>query len=285
MSSIGPGSQPMDEDLVLTKFATTRLAHDEAEFSVARASDPLATLDSTDVEQCREALELALKISDDLANLNPGDDQPVYDLTHLDETNTKVFNEIMGEGEVSMLLHAPVQAQITEGVLAGVWRVREMDQNGELTRDYVEIGDVPARVRHAIEVATVDRFQPGTPPEGAMNVMPVLAEISARSARYKPGHRNHVISFSLLPMSEPDQMHLQATLGRGPVHINSRGYGRCRVLSTGIRNVWAVQFYSASDEVVLDTIEIGDVPEAARAAKEDFEDSSIRMREIAEAYL
>ena len=191
----------------------------------------------------------------------------------------------MGEGEVSMLLHAPVQAQITEGVLAGVWRVREMDQNGELTRDYVEIGDVPARVRHAIEVATVDRFQPGTPPEGAMNVMPVLAEISARSARYKPGHRNHVISFSLLPMSEPDQMHLQATLGRGPVHINSRGYGRCRVLSTGIRNVWAVQFYSASDEVVLDTIEIGDVPEAARAAKEDFEDSAIRMREIAEAYL
>lgn len=285
MSNLGPGSQPQEEDLVLTKFATTRLAHDESEFQIARQTDPLATLDSTDIEHCRDALELALKISADLENLNPGDPQPVYDLSQLDEVNTKVFKEIMGEGEVSILIHAPVEAQITESVLAGVWRVRELDHDGKVLRDYVEIGEVPARVRHAIDVATIDRFQPGVPPEGAMNVMPVLAEISARSGRYKLGQRNHVISFTLLPMNEQDQQHLQATLGRGPVHITSRGYGRCRVLSTGVRHVWAVQFFSASDEVVLDTVEIGDVPEAARAAKEDFEDSSVRMREIAEAYL
>lgn len=285
MSGLGPGSQPEDDDIVLTKFATTRLAKDDSEFAIARQADPLATLDSEELEHCRDALELALRIADDLGQLKPGDRQPVYDVSGLDETNQKVLKEVLGEGEVSILIHAPVEDQITESVLAGVWRVRELDADGNIRHDYVEIGEVPARVRHAIEVATVDRFQPGTPPEGAMNVMPVLSEISARSARYKLGQRNHVISFSLLPMTEQDQSHLQSVLGRGPVHITSRGYGRCRVLSTGVRHVWAVQFFSASDEVVLDTVEIGDVPEAARAAKEDFEDSSVRMREIAEAYL
>lgn len=285
MSDLGPGSQKQDDNVVLTPFATTRIAKDDSEFAVARQSDPLASLDNTELEHCRDALELALSISNDLGGLKVGDAQPVYDLSGLDKTNLQVFEEILGQGEVSVLVHAPVEVQAVEAVLAGVWRVREMDGSGAVVRDYVEIGSIPARVRHAVDVSTRDRFQPGTPPPGAMNVMPVLTEVSARSARYKPGQKNHVISFSLLPMTEEDQLHLQAVLGRGPVHITSRGYGRCRVLSTGIKHVWAVQFYSASDEIILDTLEIGDVPAAACAAQEDFEDSAIRMREIAEAYL
>lgn len=289
MSHIPPDrSENVPDDnlpLELTPFAKARPARDEAEFSAARISDPLATLDEADLSRCRDALELALRIAGDLESLAPGADQPRYDIGSLDADNARIFGEILGEGEVSIQVRAPISAQISESVLAGVWRVRETDETGLVIRDFVEIGDVPGIVREAVETATVTHFHPATPPEGAMNVMPVLAEISARSARYKPDQANHVISFSLLPMTEADQHHLQATLGSGPVHIVSRGYGRCRILATNVRNVWAVQYFSASNEVILDTVEIGDVPEAARAAKEDLEDSAVRMREIAEAYL
>ena len=269
----------------LTPFATTRLASDEVEFSAARAADPLAFLDDASLAHCRDALELALKIATDLEGYTSGENLYQYDLQRLDEENLRVFTEILGEGEVAVLVHAPTEAQISESVMAGVWRVREFGLNGAVIRDYVEIGDMPILVRQAVETRTAQRFRPEKPPEGAMNVMPVLSEISARCARYEPGDQNYVISFSLLPMTEIDQQHLQATLGSGPVHINSRGYGRCRILATGVRNVWSVQYFSASNEVILDTIEIGDVPEAACAAKEDLEDSAVRLREIAEAYL
>ena len=45
-----------------------------------------------------------------------------------------------------------------------------------------------------------------------------------------------------------------------------------------------MQYFNASDEIVLDTLEIGDAPAAACAAEEDFRDSAQRLREIEEAY-
>lgn len=269
----------------LTRLATTPIGRDEGEFMAARLRDPLAELDADAVVRGRPALELAAKIAAALRDLAPGVAGPKFDLSGLDETSLTVLAEVLGEGEVSIFLAAPREAQAQESVLAGVWRVRETAPDGKVLRDYVEIGDVPALVRAAAFGETATSFDVGTPPEGAMNVMPVLAEIAARAATWRDGGRNHIISFSLLPMTPQDQEHLQAQLGRGPVHIVSRGYGRCRVLATGVRYVWAVQFFSASGEVVLDTVEIGDVPESARAAKEDFEDSSVRMLEIVEAYL
>jgi hydrogenase-1 operon protein HyaF len=127
-------------------------------------------------------------------------------------------------------------------------------------------------------------MQFGEAPEGAMNVMPLLQEISARSAAWKEGDATHTITFSLLPMNPVDMSFLQQTLGAGSVKLISRGYGACRVHSTAARNVWSVQYFNASDEIVLDTLEIGAPPAAACAADEDFADSAQRLREIEEAY-
>jgi hydrogenase-1 operon protein HyaF len=77
---------------------------------------------------------------------------------------------------------------------------------------------------------------------------------------------------------------LQQVLGDGPVQLVSRGYGHCKVTATGARNVWSVQFFNAMSTIILDTLEIGDAPAAARAADEDFHDSAERLREIHEAY-
>ena len=52
----------------------------------------------------------------------------------------------------------------------------------------------------------------------------------------------------------------------------------------GARGVWSVQYTNTMDAVVLDTLEIGDVPAAVLAADEDFADSSMRLRDVEDAY-
>ena len=68
------------------------------------------------------------------------------------------------------------------------------------------------------------------------------------------------------------------------MRIVSRGYGTCRIQATAIHNVWSVQFFNVMDAMLLDTIEIGDVPVTAQAAEADFRDSAVRLREIEVAY-
>jgi hydrogenase-1 operon protein HyaF len=191
--------------------------------------------------------------------------------------------DVLGEGEVAGVVALPdgSLAQIQESVLAGIWRVRlETDANHE----YLEIGAVPEIVKRAAADLTSADFEIGQVPEGAMNVLPVLAEIRERALAWRPGIRSQIINFTLLPMSPVDMSFLQDTIRNGPIQLVSRGYGTCRVLSTGIRNVWSVQFFNAMDTIILDTLEVGGVPTVALAADEDFEDSAERLKEIIEAY-
>ncbi|MCW2283061.1 hydrogenase-1 operon protein HyaF [Rhodoblastus acidophilus] len=209
----------------------------------------------------------------------------LFDLTEFSDDEKRLISGAIGEGEVGGLAATPdgVVAQIQEAVMAGLWRVRFTDADGKLFADYLEVSSIPEIARRAA-LANCRPLKIGTPPDGAMNVMPLLQEISARSEAWKEGDPTHTITFSLLPMNPVDMDFLQASLGPGSVKLVSKGYGACRVHSTGVKHVWSVQYFNASDEVVLDTLEIGAPPSAACAADEDFEDSAHRLREIEEAY-
>ncbi|MCI4677449.1 hydrogenase expression/formation protein [Rhodoblastus acidophilus] len=209
----------------------------------------------------------------------------LFDLTEFSSDEILLVEQVTGEGEVAGVVSLPdgIGAQIHESVMAGLWRVRFTDAGGKLVADYLEVSSLPEIARRA----ALNNCQPltsGEPPAGAMNVMPLLTEIASRSAAHKPGDAAHTITFSLLPMSPDDMSHLQRRLGPGAVRLVSKGYGSCRILSTATRNVWSVQFFNAMDEIILDTLEIGDAPAAACAAQEDFRESARRLREIEEAY-
>ncbi|MCE1235516.1 MAG: hydrogenase expression/formation protein [Hyphomicrobiales bacterium] len=209
----------------------------------------------------------------------------LFDLSGYGVDDLELIGQVLGEGEVSATVALPdgVVAQIQESVMAGLWRVRFVGASGKLAADYVEVASVPAAIERAAQMTqTLDELPPS--PEGAMNVASLLAEIRDRAAAHRPGAASHTITFSLFPMSEADMDHLQTTLGAGPVQMLSRGYGTCRIVATGTRNVWSVQYFNAMDTIVLDTLEIGDVPVTARAAVEDFRDSAERLKEIEEAY-
>jgi hydrogenase-1 operon protein HyaF len=213
-----------------------------------------------------------------------------FDLAELGAEEVALVGEVLGEGEVSGLAALPdgVIAQVQESVLAGLWRVRFTDAEGRLIADYAEVSAIPQAIRRAAAM-TLPELVIGEPPNGLtlnalMNVMPVLAEIRARVRARQPGDEAHTISLSLLPMTPDDIAFLQHSLATGPVRILSHGYGSCRIQATAIHGVWSVQFFNTMDTLLLDTVEICDVPIVACAAEEDFRDSAVRLREIEDAY-
>lgn len=188
--------------------------------------------------------------------------------------------DILGRGEVSMVCGAAPIFQVQESVLTGLWRIEGGD------RSWLEIGDVPALVRETAQALARPDLPPLPPvPAGCMNAPAVLHEVAARAAAWRAGQANHVINFTLLPMTEADTAFLAAVLGQIPLTLISGGYGTSRVHATALARVWAVQFLNSMGTVILDTLEIGDVPDSVRAADEDFLDSGERLGEILSAYL
>lgn len=92
-----------------------------------------------------------------------------------------------------------------------------------------------------------------------------------------------VINLTLLPQTEADLACLEERLGLGPVSILSRGYGNCRITATAIRDLWWVQYFNSDDRLILNTLELTEMPAAALAAQEDIDDSAKRLAEILEA--
>lgn len=258
-----------------------------ASLSGAGAIKALAALDGAALaEQCPRAMMLLEQLTTALANQRAGSASQAFRLDDFTAMERKLVTDVFGEGEVSGVVALPdgSVAQIQESVLAGLWRIRLEIGDAQAPQEYVEVAAIPELVVRAASDLTAPDFVLGTLPEGAMNVMPVLAEIRERAQAYQPGDRSQIINFTLLPMSPVDMTFLQETLRNGPIQLISRGYGTCRILATGTRNVWSVQFFNSMDTIILDTLEVGGVPTVAIAADEDFEDSAERLTEIREAY-
>lgn len=257
------------------------LRHHAFAADFAAGSHAVGELCSLDDGPGSEAAGEALRsVLEGLRRHRVGEPPIVYALADVPSDAAARLDEALGRGEVDVTVQGRGTTEIRETALPGLWRVRERDAEGKATGDYLEIADVPAIVRAAAERATRPVLDPGEPPPGAMNVQPLLFEIAHRLATRRAGDPPHVLSLSLMPMNEVDLAHLEARLGRGPVRAESRGYGRCVVELSGHRHTWRVRHFNVAGALVLDTIEIGDVPVAIIAAREDLEDSATRLAEM-----
>jgi hydrogenase-1 operon protein HyaF len=208
-----------------------------------------------------------------------------FDLDGLGESDKAALADVLGEGDVwAKVGSTDTFFRIVESVLPGVWRLEASGADG-ISSEWIEVGAVPRPVLTAAAELPREKIErPAQLPQGAMNAPALLAELQERSSNYQTGGENHVINFTLLPLTEADAEVLTAVLGQVPLVIRSGGYGSCRMFATGLRHVWAVQYTNSMNAVILDTLEVGGVPVAALAATEDFEDSASRLAEILEAY-
>lgn len=271
---IGPGSQPLAEDG--RELAYIEMPHDMDRYARPAIPEPEA------VAHLAGAREAMVWLRQALAAYRPGAAPLLANLNGLDAENRELVNQILGEGEVSITRDGAVVARSQEAVLAGVWRTLLLDEDGDVATDILEVGDVPHVVRLADDgQRPVDA---GDDADGAINAKAILAELAAKCGRFAESRQPHTINLSLLPLSEQELEYLDVQLGRGPVDILSRAYGKCQVTSTLAPNVWWVRYYNAMGTLILNSLEVAGVPEVVCAAAEDLVDSATRLDELLEPY-
>jgi len=277
----GPGTQPAEAD--------------GASLDILQLPDEMTTFRMPEMpaleepEQCRQGLAVLHQLGAalEMSARQPGLSAEAIEIAGLDAPNLSLIDQVLGEGEVSMIFQGRnCSARIQESVLAGVWRIKHFDQEGALTQDSIEVAPVPKICRRHVFSHSAHRveMQRDTIPAGVLNAPPLLAEINDKIAEYRPGAQSHVINLTLLPQTEEDLAFLSERLGEGRLTILSRGYGNCRITSTGTEHVWWVQYFNSQDKNILNTLEVGGVPAVALAAAEDIRDSAERLGEILEIY-
>jgi hydrogenase-1 operon protein HyaF len=277
--SIGPGSQP-PEDAQLDVMPMPRAM---STFEMPRVPERVpAAVMSQAADRLRHMLD-ALECWDPQTERHgPGvalDDLPPEVLT--------VLNEVLGEGEVAIRVEPdPARARgahhIQESVFGGLWRCGELDPTGRLASYRLEAGAVPRIVAQAAGSAGGMPADPDPWPFGVMNSPALLAELRSRLLTCEPGRAAGQINLTLLPLSPGDREVLSAALPIGSVTMISRGFGNCHVSSTATLNTWRVQYFNSMSTLILDTIEVVDMPEVAMASPEDLLDSRERLRELIE---
>ncbi|MES9970438.1 MAG: hydrogenase expression/formation C-terminal domain-containing protein [Candidatus Thiodiazotropha sp.] len=277
----GPGSQPEEADGA--ELDILQLPDEMSTFSMPQMPEP------DQVQSLEKGMSMLTELDEVLQRqANVRDIKPEkVDISTLDAENRSLVDQVLGEGEVSMVYRGvDSSASIQESVMAGIWRIRYFNQQQQMTADTIEVAQVPRLCRRHVFKHAAHRVdtQIESLPDGVLNAPPLLAEINDKVAEYRPGRESHVINLTLLPQTEQDLSFLTDRLGAGPLTILSRGYGNCRITSTGVQNVWWVQYFNSQDKNILNTLEIGDVPAVAAAANEDIKESARRLNEIMEAY-
>ncbi len=259
--SIGPGSQPVDEVL-----NTLDLPND-----VHAYRPPQSELDAPP-EVAGPALAFLRVLLADLRASSSLNTQPLrYSLLGYAPAIRDEINELLGEGEVSVLTAGELRAQ--ETAFTGIWRIR-----GEGIDD-VEASAFPLALRELVLARQMPAAPAGEPPAGLMNAPALLHEVRSLSALWRAGRAAHVINLSLLPATPDDLAWLDAELGRISFSILSRGFGNCRITATALPYVWWVQYFNNMEKLILNSIEIVDVPAVALAAAEDHAETIVRLEE------
>ena len=258
---IGPGSQPVDDEVLVTLDVPN---------DVHAYRPPQSELDAPPevagpaLDFLRELLA-ALRESESLLT------QPRrFSLLGYPPAGRAGINELLGEGEVAVMSADGRRAQ--ETAFTGIWRVR-----GEGIDD-VEASAFPLALRELAMARTLPP-EAAAPPPGLMNAPALYHEIRSLSGIWRAGKPARVINLSLLPATPDDLAWLDEELGRISFSVLSRGFGNCRITATAHPYVWWVQYFNNMEKLILNSIEIVDMPAVALAAAEDHEATVVRLDE------
>ena len=203
----------------------------------------------------------------------------VIDLSDYPLDTQNFVEQVLGEGEISILADAVGERlNIAESVFTGVWVVKYF-QNGNLKHYYLEAGSYPS----ILADWSASKNSPPPLPEAflaeLMNAPALVHEIFTKATQFSPGSEE-IINLTLLPMTSEDTQFLVEWLGLAGISILARGYGDCQISRTLLPNVWWVQYFNSTGQLILNTLEITALPSVVMAAPEDLEDSLIRLEEV-----
>jgi len=267
---LGPGSQPAEGD----GFSYLAFPRDVPTFSMPQLPE------DADAASLGAARRLLAQFVEQME----GGSAPRVELSSMPANVLRVLNDSLGEGEVCVRIARRngdgADIRIQETVFAGVWREMHLRADGGLAHDWLLACPVPPVALERAQRAATTHLPSFDAPRGAMNSPALLTEIREQVLHFRPGEAPHVINLTLLPLTPEDQAVLEQAVPVGPVAILSRGFGNCRITSTLLRNLWRVQYFNSMQTLILNTLEVVEVPEVAMAAPDDLADSRERLREL-----
>jgi hydrogenase-1 operon protein HyaF len=281
----GPGSQPEEDTLDYMVMP--------ASMEIYRPPALPEREEIVGLSGAHEALRATLAA---LVRVNEGLPAEPVSLSSLNEAERQLINQVLGEGEVSIRVKTGQgELVIQESVFAGVWRVIESavpegaQATGFVRADHIEVGRIPLGVMEAAQAlqpsgarrqVSLQRHDGSAWPEGVMNAPAILTELEDHIHAWRPGTAAHVVNMTLLPLSPEDIAVIDQALGHGPILMLSRGYGNCRISHTEVPLCWRVSYFNSQDALILDTVEVTDLPDVACAAPEDLADSHERLADM-----
>lgn len=283
---LGPGSQDVSEE---DKLEYMQMPTEMSTFDVDSKIyewDP-----ATDLSQCKRFLE---NIYTQLGDYKVTDDNLLFKVAGLNADNLAYLNALLSEGEVSAVITQENQTvNIQESIFTGIWRVTVIDSDKNLLEDYVEAGDIPKiLVDKNQEKPNKVLFDDALLPENVINAPSILTELKDKRQEYSLLSKEQLaetlvnpieaINLTLLPHTGEDLISINNILGLGDTVILSRGYGNCRITSTGVSSIWWVKYFNSTDNEILSTIEVVGMPIVACAAQEDMESSAERLKEFSD---
>jgi len=276
--SIGPGSQPEEPDGAQLGYIS--LPREMAMYQRPSTPDPENVAHLVEARLAMSWLQAALQ-----NYLQHGDPQ-IANLSGLDQANRELVNQILGEGEVSVKVDDKQRARIQESSLAGIWRTFYLDAHDRVVLDLLEVGEAPTLARPEARSGNGhDRLEVAeAAPAGVANALAIVTEINEQLVTPDNDDFPYAINLSLLPMSEEDLAYLDQVLGKGSVEILSRGYGNCHVISTRYPRVWWVRYFNSMNSLILNSLEVVELPQVVKAAREDIEASSERLTDLVAPY-
>lgn len=271
--ALGPGTQTEDESL-----SYLSMPKDMDTYRAPMLPEPEEIAGRT---QARAVLTQVCDLLDAAAEGRSG---AQVGLRGLSADDLGLVNQVMGEGEASAIVRddtSGLEVRVQESVFAGVWRLMSF-KDGACVDDAIEVGPVPTLLRTVAAEDAMVAYRPwsGALPPNVQNAPLLLDEIRDQVSRWRPGQAPHVVNLTLLPVTPEDIGFLDHQLGTGRVLLLSRGYGNCRISNTRHPNCWRVVYYNSMDAVILNTVEVVDMPEVAMAAPEDLRDSHTRLADV-----
>jgi hydrogenase-1 operon protein HyaF len=267
----GPGSQDVDD-----APGYLPMPHEMSVFRMPVVPD---TADTQALAAARDVLADFVR-SLESWNVERDPYGPTLDVGRLPPAVVEIVNQMLGEGEVSIVITGSRGARVQESVFTGIWRVCEFDAAGDLTADRLEAAALPSIAVDTARASAAETIVDAAAPQGAMNAPALLREIAAQMRTRRPQGAAHIVNLTLFPLTPEDHALLERALPVGPVAMIARGFGNCRVTSTLARDVWRVQYFNNMNTLILNTIEVVGVPEVALAAHEDLDDSRSRLAEL-----
>ncbi|SFV58859.1 Hydrogenase maturation factor HoxQ [hydrothermal vent metagenome] len=240
--------------------------------------------ESIDLSECKSFLENIYTL---MANYKISDKNLLFKVEGLNSDNIAYLNDLLGEGEVSAIINNKDEViSIQESIFAGIWRINIV-KNNKLVKDYIEIGDIPSVIVSLNQqLPNKVRFNSALLPENVINAPAILTELEDKRIKHNNLNADNLmleaINLTLLPHTEDDLICINNVLGVGNTVILSRGYGNCRITSTGVSSIWLVKYFNSADNEILSTIEVADIPIVACAAQEDLKDSYKRLKEFSD---